>query len=794
MDVSDDAKVETFCPGDSYVTRSIGLEGGGMRRGKRSLSAIRGFWCLACFFALAGGPTTARAGADEPRAVSAVQVASERAPRAVPRASSSVHVDGLLDDAAWSRALVIDLPYEIEPGDNVPAPVATECLLTFDEQNFYAAFRAGDPRPDEIRAHLSDRDAAFRDDFVGLMIDPFNDERRGFEFFVNPFGVQMDLARNDMADDDPEDSTWDAIWNTAGRITADGYEVEIAIPFTALRFPRTDGPQVWGLVAFRARPRSVRYQISSVTFDRDVSGFFRQAGKIVGFEGITPGRNIELDPTVTGQRTDAVGSSGHLRKEDQKADAGLSARWGITPNLCLNAAVNPDFSQVEADAVQLEVNNRFALQYAEKRPLFLEGSDFFATPLQTVYTRTVVDPSWGAKVTGKLAGSAVGLFVTRDDHPNLIFPSNLSSDGAALDLKVTSGVLRYRRDVGSASAIGVLATDREGDSYHNRVYGFDGHIRIGKGDLIRYQAVGSATRYPEATAAAYGQPARAFGGFGGSLLYSHDRRGWSGWYYGENLDQNFRADAGFVPRVDVRHHELGAQRHIYGAKESWFTRLNYGVEAQRTTNMGGEVTDSGIEISGSYQGPMQSESDAQFTIARERYLGRLYDVTTGRFHVEGQPVGAFKGWFTAWAGKAIDYTNARPARDLSGGPGFQWNVGHHLSMTIDHTYQRLSEAGETLYEVNLIDSRFVYQFNIRTYARAIVQYEDLILNTGLYDPAMDMQPRSRALFGQLLLSYKVNPQTVVYLGYSGNHAGSRVRGLRPEDRTIFMKLGYAWLV
>jgi hypothetical protein len=717
-----------------------------------------------------------------------------REPHAVPAVRGWIRVDGVLDEAAWQQALVLDLPFEIEPGDNIPAPVRTECLLAYDQNNLYAAFRAYDPNPEQIRAHLADRDSAYRDDFIGLMIDPFNDERRGFEFFVNPRGVQMDLARNDMANDDPEDTTWDAIWDAAGIINGDGYQVEMAIPFTALRFPKTDGPQTWGLVAFRAYPRNVRHQISSVTFDRDMSGFFRQAGKVTGFKGITPGRDLELDPTVTGRRSQNLDESGHLEDAPTKIDAGLSARWGITPNLSLNAAVNPDFSQVEADALMLDVNNRFALQYAEKRPFFLEGSDFFATPLQAVYTRTVVDPLWGGKLTGKLDESAVGLFVTGDEHPNLILPSNRSSRTIELHRDINSGVLRYRQDIGEASAAGFLGTFRTGKDYTNGVYGVDMHQRLGKGDLIRWQMLGSVTQYPDEIASENQQPSRAFGGFAGHLFYAHERRDWNGWFYAENLDQNFRADAGFVPRVDVRLFEIGGQRIVYGEEGSWFTRLNYAIEGQRTTDMRGTLTDSDIEVSGTYQGPMQSEMDTQFHFASERYLGRLYDTNTGRFHIEGQPVGALKGWFTVWTGRAIDYDNARPARDLSGGPGFQWNAGQHLSMIVDHTYQRLTEGGERLYEVNLIDSRFVYQFNVRTYARAILQYEDLIINTESYPPDAGLLPRSRSLFGQLLLSYKVNPQTVVYLGSAGNLVGVHVPGMRPVDRTVFMKVGYAFLI
>ena len=444
--------------------------------------------------------------------------------------------------------------------------------------------------------------------------------------------------------------------------------------------------------------------------------------------------------------------------------------------------------------MQLDVNNRFALQYAEKRPFFLEGSDFFATPLQAVYTRAVVDPAWGGKLTGKLAGSAGGLFVTRDENPNLIFPSNGGSESVPLDDDVTGGVFRYRRDIGAASAIGLLGTVRNGDSYHNYVAGIDGHLRLGKGELVRYQALGSKTRYPLDVAEVGGQPTREFDGFGGNFLYSHDERGWGGWFYFENIDHGFRADAGFIPRVDERGIEVGAQRHLYGAPGSWFTRLHYSIEGTRITDMDGTLTDSDVELGITYQGFLQSESDAQLHLASERYLDRLYDVTSGRFHIEGQPAGAIKVWFTTWTGNAIDYTNARPAYDLSGGPGFQWNVGRHLSMIIDHTYQRLTEEGERLYEVNLIDSRFVYQFNVRTYARAILQYEDLIQNTDLYDPSLQLQPRSRNLFGQFLFSYKVNPQTVLYLGYSGNLAGVTAGSIRPVDRTLFMKIGYAWLV
>src|SRR5215210_3993296 len=335
---------------------------------------------------------------------------SERPVHRIERAASEIKVDGVLDEAAWQTAAVVALKYETRPGENTPPPVATETLVTYDDGHIYVAFRAHDPDPSAIRAHLSDRDDAFSDDFVGIVLDTFNDERRAFEFFVNPLGVQMDMFIDDVSGN--EDASWDTIWSSAGKITADGYAVEIAIPLSSLRFPRTEGEQTWGFDALRFYPRSQTARISSHPLDRNVNCYLCQASKMSGFSGITPGRNVELAPTVTSARTDQRQDlpSGPFDEGKLESDLGLTAKWGITPNLTLNAALNPDFSQVEADAAQLDVNTQFALFFPEKRPFFLEGADFFATPFDVVFPRNVADPSWGLKLTGKEGKNAVGVF------------------------------------------------------------------------------------------------------------------------------------------------------------------------------------------------------------------------------------------------------------------------------------------------------------------------------------------------------------------------------------------------
>jgi hypothetical protein len=308
--------------------------------------------------------------------------------RAVPKAksysvspaSSEIKIDGALDEPAWQTTAAGDLPFEWLPGDNIPAPVDTEFLITFSRSHLYIGLRCFDPEPSRIRAHLMDRDDTdilVQDDHISLIIDPFNDERRGFQFRVNPLGVQADAIFSEL--EGYEDFSWDAIWASAGKITEWGYSIEIAIPFSQLRFPASEDIQTWGFSAERSYPRNIRHRMTSHRRDRNLACILCQMNKITGFQGMETGMNMEIDPTLTANRTDNRNDfpSGSMEAGDIKADPGLTVRWGITPNLILNATANPDFSQIEADVAQLEVNTRFAVRYPEKRPFFLEGADFF---------------------------------------------------------------------------------------------------------------------------------------------------------------------------------------------------------------------------------------------------------------------------------------------------------------------------------------------------------------------------------------------------------------------------------
>src|SRR5690606_33476916 len=311
-----------------------------------------------------------------PAAALARDGAAQATPTTIPQLTGDIAIDGVIDEGAWQQAATIDLAYEINPGDNVPAPVATVLRIGHTRDALYMAFDARDPDPSRIRAHLADRDSSFSDDFVGVMLDTFDDQRRAYEIFVNPLGVQMDLVREDATNN--EDPSWDGLWTSAGRITPGGYQVEIRIPFSTLRFRDTDGARRWGVIAFRNYPRNIRHQIASVVVPRDGNCLMCHAGKVEGMAGVEQGRNLEVVPTLTVtdvQVRDA--RDGEWHGDGLQVEPGVDVSWAPRPDLTLNATLNPDFSQVESDQAQLDLSSNFALYFPEERPFFMEGADYF---------------------------------------------------------------------------------------------------------------------------------------------------------------------------------------------------------------------------------------------------------------------------------------------------------------------------------------------------------------------------------------------------------------------------------
>ncbi len=711
------------------------------------------------------------------------------------RAAEPPKIDGALDEALWSTATAFELAYETRPATNGPAPARTLGWIAYDDRALYFAFRVDDPEPAKVRARYTDRDRASQDDFVGLVLDTFHDGNRAFEFFVNPLGVQMDLTQNEITGE--EDDRWDALWDSAGRLTATGWEVEAAIPLSSLRYPSTHGAQEWGFDAVRNWPRSSRYRLALAPQDRGRNCTLCQIATLDGIRGLEPRLDLELDPTLTASRSDVRSDfpEGRIEKGDEETEAGLSARWGITPNLTLNATLNPDFSQIEADAQQLDINTQFALFYPEKRPFFLEGADLFETKLDLVHTRDIADPSWGLKLTGKVGRNALGVLVADDEVTNLLLPGAEGSEIASLDAGNRSTILRYRRDLPLAgSTLGVIYTGRDGGDYQNHVLGTDMLFRFKGHHGLRIEAVGSETEYPAELAAELGQPVGRFSDHGLRLGYSYTSERWFAYSSYLDLGRDFRADLGFIPQVDIKQGAVGLERIVRSDQTNgkvWYDEMRFGSDYDETYDQKGNALEKELELWWNYEGKLQSNFHLRPGIRERWYQGVEFDQKYLFFFGEIRPASWFTTYVETSIGDGIDFVNVRPGDTLQLDPGLRFDLGRHWRINLDHSFERLDVDAGRLFTANLSRLSVIYQHNRRTQVRLISQYLDLDRDPTLY--LETVEARTRRLSNQLLLSWKLNPQTVVFAGYSDQSMGDASIDLTRESRTFFVKLGYAWV-
>jgi len=711
----------------------------------------------------------------------------------VPQTTGAIEIDGVLDEAAWREALVLELTTETNPRENLPAAVQTYAYLIEDGSRFLVAFDARDPEPSAIRAYLRDRDSAYNDDRVGVVIDAFNDGQRAFEFFANALGVQMDQTNDDV--NKRQNSAWNAIWQSAGRINGEGYVVEMAIPFSQLRFPRDNGRKTWGIDVVRFFPRENRVRLSNNALERGRNCYLCQLETVNGFENAEPGRDLEIAPSMIVTRTDARDDPvvDPLIEGDVGTEAGLNVRWGLTQDITANIAFNPDFSQVEADIPQLDVNNQFALFFPESRPFFLEGADFFSTPINTVFTRNIADPDIGAKLTGRSGDHTFGLFAADDQVTNLLFPAALESETEAFEQTSRAFVGRYSRGFGDTSTIGGLVTSRSGNGYSNEVAGIDGRYRINDQHNLRFQFLTTSTEYPTSIAEEFEQPTGSFNGDAFNLRYNYTSRNWVYNVNHQRFDDGFRADMGFVPRVDIEQTNMHVERQWYGAEGDRWTWMAVGSGSGRTNRQDGQQLNQFVNGFFAIHGPLQSV--LRVTTARRKIFWDdvLYDGRRLFFFGEIFPRGGLRLSLFARKGDEVDFANSRLGKERRFVPRLDWNVNEHLLLRLRHTSVRLdSRWGERIFDARLTDARLTWQFNVRSFLRLSVQRRNTTRNLALYDDP-DTDARTLSIGSQLLYSYQLNPQTVFFVGYSDNHRDDdELLDRTQTDRTLFMKIGYAW--
>jgi hypothetical protein len=713
----------------------------------------------------------------------------------IERAKGAIHIDGDLDDEGWRGATPVTTWYETAPGDNTPPPVKSVGYLTYDDRFLYAGFEFDDPDPAAIRAPLGDHDAINGNsmDFGGIFIDALNTGRTAVEFLVNPRNVQYDAVTDDASG---ENSSPDFFWNSAAKITERGWTLEIAIPFSSLRYRNRD-PQTWGIILFRNYPRAYRYQIFSAPLPRGGNCLVCRENRVTGFEGLPTGGHLIAAPYVSGSAAAHAqdDTAGEPLVRDSTARIGLDLKYIPTATTGLDLTIRPDFSQIESDTAQISANERFALFYPEKRPFFLEGVDLFQTPFQAVYTRTITAPDWGGRVTGKAGGVRYTALVVRDaGGGSVVIPGPNDSTTADQASPSTVFIGRAKKEMG-LSFVGAMMTDREAidGSAHNRVVGPDFQWRPSATDVVTGQWLYSETETPNRPDLADEWTGQSLHGSAAQAYWNHNTRhlDWSAKY--ADVGNGFRADTGFIPQVGYRegYAQTGWQVYPTGflRRERTFVSIDYQVDQN-----GSLITrdiEPGVGMDTRWSGFVRLWYVDNRTRAGDDVIARKQFAFVVQFSPSRRiaQVGV-----NGNVGQDIDFENARPAR----GPTFNafatLQATDHLAFDLNANARWLNEnaTDARLFTQRVTRVKGTYTFTSRLFVRVIGQYVSTTRDPSLYVDSVDA--RSATFGGSALFAYKINWQSVMFVGYGDTRENGDPNrsALQPFDHSVFVKWSYAF--
>lgn len=737
-------------------------------------------------------------------------------PVTIPKFDASPAIDGKLDDEIWKKAAVFDNFIQIQPGDNIAPSRETIAYAGYDEKYFYVAFRAFDD-PSVIRATIANRDNVDADDNVRLTLDTFNDERRAYVFFFNPFGIQADSVMTDSRMSGPDFSV-DVVMESKGVLLADGYSVEVKVPFKSLRYA-SGKDRVWGFNVGRSIPHLNNENDSWMPVARDISSL-RQIGKITGLTDIKNERSLEIVPSVTlsesGERIEDGSQpfGSRLLNGPIKKDIGVSVKYQITPNVTLDAAVNPDFAEVEADAPVVRANERFPIFFPEKRSFFLEGIDYFRTALQVVNTRNIADPDVAVKLTGKTGRNTFGLLSAIDRFPGT-------------KTKAYIGVMRLKRDFGVQSNIGLIATTYHfGSQRHNNLVGVDGKFQLTPQRVFDFQVVGtnSHRRFynPDTNASAY----RAGNGIAYTANYDYTGKN-TGYRFGvSGRSKDYRADVGFTRRTNT--HGLSTSLRLGTEPNPKKMLISFSTRSSSTLSVDGQgrlqSSRSSFNTFWSFQKQFRIETGTDFEVARiyEDEFGARRNASqqgiffgenfrkANQFTSDGEIDKTFDEKVSLSVGYGITtnsfdfdfgaserYPRVSPAA-LAGNskldPGkafsFQYSVDLNLqptepwSIELKYKREKLRRNDNRLiaFDSNIYSLRSTFQFTRFVFTRVRLDYETV----------------DGTINSQLLFGWSPNPGTAFYLGYNDNsnyRAFNEFRdrfdeGFRRDGRRFFIRMSY----
>jgi len=708
-----------------------------------------------------------------------LRAAATEPPQVVKAAAAPV-IDGVLDDAVWQGAPLASGRFvTYNPAFGATLPQTTEAWLAYDQKFLYAAFFCHDTEPGQIKTSVTRRDGMFNDDWVGFSIDTFNGRQNGYEFFINPSGIQGDLLNTAGQG---ENSAPDWVWDSAGRITADGYQVEVRIPWKSIRF-RSGADVTMGVLFWR---RISRLGQSGSWPELTPGAGMLNVHAPVRFEKLDTPLVLEVLPSFTYSRDQVRQTPDEWAPAENSPDFGVGVKYGLTSSITAEATVNPDFSQVESDAFQVEVNQRYPIFYSEKRPFFMENMGIFNLAATNgdfnmstaVHTRTIVDPLWGVKTTGNQGRVAFGFLAAGDEWPGRELDGEvIPNEGKRAGYMIG----RANYTLSGDNYIGGIVTSRTFAGEANRVAGADFQYRLGDRHQFSGFALYSRTRADGASAA---------DGAAAILTYEYSTPSLGICTALEHYDPGFRMDTAFYQRTGINR-IIGYFGPVYQPKSdrwAWIKSVNpflYAFALHDTvTGMDDYLALAALRMNFVRQGSLRLD----YIHCQEAWAGRLFH--PGIFRVQGslQATNWFRFGFNFNTGRNTYYDLAAPVlgNSLSVGGNVTVQPDTKLNLTMDVRRNAMDHPdGGNLYTAAVANWRTTYQFNKSWFVRATLRYDSY---------------RQRVLT-DFLVSYTYIPGTVMFVGY-----GSLVQRQDWDDgewrsgdgswltaqRGLFIKLSYLW--
>jgi len=678
-------------------------------------------------------------------------------------------IDGVLDDAVWKQAPSETGFKTYHPDYGKDMEQNTIVYYAYDRENLYFAFRCFDSQPAKIKASIAARDTIRPEDWICINLCTFNDQQSLYALYVNPLGIQADSK----FEGNQEDFSVDIVWYSAGKIDAQGYAIEMRVPFKSIRYARRE-PVEMGIIFERMISRLSQSGTYPALDPVQGMNFLTQTRTLL-FTDIKHYTLLEILPAVTYSGRSAL-DEGALKAEKGEADFSLTAKYGLTSQLIMDGTVNPDFSQVESDAGQVDFNLRYSLYYPEKRPFFLEGQEkfFFAAaqdgdPIGAiVYTRTIVDPLLGIKLNGKISSKdAIASIYAMDE-----LPPNGAQDYAHFT------IVRYKHALSGDGHLGGFLTGRFQGRHYNSVAGADGQIRLTPSSTFGFHAFLSQTKP--------GTSAEAVDGHALGLEYLYSTRNWVILAAFQDLSERFDTEVGYLTRNGLTRLRLGAMPMLY-PKSKTFLRISPMVYSTQIRDRFSELYETDNSFNLRFLLPRNTTFTLGGKYATEVYLGRKFDRSSLSFVAN-----SYISKKLALAGSYRYGEKIRYVDDPYQGRGTDAQVSAtyipsdnlHFDLSLAYSDFARSADDAKEFDYTILRSRNIYQVNKYLFFRAIVEYNSF----------------RKRLMTDFLASFTYIPGTVIHLGYGSLYEkiewkdGDYVSADRflESQRGFFFKASYLW--